>query len=209
MVHTRKASAGAFRSRAVVCGNYQDTSTEERYAGGADGCQIRTMIRTAALKRWSLGGTDIRVAFLNAPRRDATKITAMEVPAIFQRLGLADQNDVWLIEKALYGLISSPRDWCVHRDEVLPVRRWHRHEAELTFQGRIVHSKDDNLWRLVETNLATSSEHWAGLMSVYVDDILIAAESETVKSAIEAIKEKWAISEVEWAAEKRLRYCGF
>jgi predicted RNA-binding protein with TRAM domain len=46
-------------------------------------------------------------------------------------------------------------------------------------------------------------------MSVYVDDILIAAESETVKSAIEAIKEKWAISEVEWAAEKRLRYCGF
>jgi hypothetical protein len=52
MVHTRKANSGAYRSRAVVCGNYQEVSTEERYAGGADGCQIRAMIRTAALKEW-------------------------------------------------------------------------------------------------------------------------------------------------------------
>ena len=31
MVHTRKAGSGAFRSRAVVCGNYQDPSGDERY----------------------------------------------------------------------------------------------------------------------------------------------------------------------------------
>ena len=49
MLHTRKANSGAYRSRAVVCGNFQETSSEDRYAGGADGCQIRAMFRTAAL----------------------------------------------------------------------------------------------------------------------------------------------------------------
>ena len=37
MVHTRKAVSGAFRSRAVVCGNYENASADEKYAGGADG----------------------------------------------------------------------------------------------------------------------------------------------------------------------------
>ena len=46
MVHTRKANTGAYRSRAVVCGNYQEVGTGDRYAGGADGCQVRALIRT-------------------------------------------------------------------------------------------------------------------------------------------------------------------
>ena len=209
MVHTRKANSGAYRSRAVVCGNYQEVSTEERYAGGADGCQIRAMIRTAALKEWCLAGTDIRVAFLNAPKRDATKITAMEVPTIFKRLGLAGPEDIWLIEKALYGLVSSPRDWCVHRDEVVPSLRWTRTVGGTEMKGQFVHSKDENLWRLIEVNSQTGDEHWVGLMSVYVDDIMIAANREVAQAAIGSIEKTWAISEVEWASEKPLRYCGF
>ena len=209
MVHTRKANTGAYRSRAVVCGNYQDVGTEDRYAGGADGCQVRALIRTAALRGWCLAGSDIRVAFLNAPKRDTTKITAMEVPTIFKHLGLADAEDVWVIEKALYGLVSSPRDWGIHRDEVLPTLRWHRDIGGVVFEGRFVHSKDENLWRLVEVNQETGAENWAGLMSVYVDDILVAGEPKTVKLAMEAIQSKWTLSEVEWAADKPLRYCGF
>ena len=54
MVHTRKAGSGAFRSRAVVCGNYQDPSGDERYAGGADGNQIHAQVRLAALKSWTV-----------------------------------------------------------------------------------------------------------------------------------------------------------
>lgn len=38
MVHTRKAGSGAFRSRAVVCGNYQaQNESQNNYAGGANG----------------------------------------------------------------------------------------------------------------------------------------------------------------------------
>ena len=115
-MHARKAGSGAYRSRVVVCGNYQEPGHDEVYAGGADGNQIRAQIRLASSKDWAIYGTDIRVAFLNAPRRDDTKITAMEVPTVFRKLGLASPNDVWVIEKALYGLVGSPRDWCLYRD---------------------------------------------------------------------------------------------
>jgi hypothetical protein len=102
-----------------VCGNYQDPGSDEVYAGGADGHQIRAQVRIASCFK-STYGTDIRVAFLNAPRRDDSKVTAMEVPAVFRKLGLASSNDVSIIEKALYGLVGSPRDWCIYRDETLP-----------------------------------------------------------------------------------------
>ena len=41
MVHTRKAGSGAFKSRAVVCGNYQQPDNAEHYAGGSDANQVR------------------------------------------------------------------------------------------------------------------------------------------------------------------------
>jgi len=209
MVLTRKAHSGAYRSRAVVCGNYQEVSNEDRCAGGADGCQIRAMIRTVALHYWCLAGTDIRVAFLNAPKRDATKIAAMEVPTIFKRLGLAGEEDVWVIEKALYGLVSSPWDWRLHQDHVVPTLRWTRSVGEAVMEGRFVHSKHENLWPFMEININTGEEHSVGLMSVYVDDILIAAEKEIAQAAMMAVEKTWAISKVEWASDSPLRYRGF
>ena len=118
MVHTRKAGSGAYRSRAVVCGNYQSPNDDNTYAGGADGTQIRTALRIAAQRKWRLASTDIRTAFLNTPRRNDSRLVAMEVPYVFKLLGLAAEDEVWLIVLAMYGLQASPRDWCVHRDEV-------------------------------------------------------------------------------------------
>ena len=69
MVHTRQAGSGAYRSRAVVCGNDQSPNDDNTYAGGADGTQIRTTLNVAAQRKWRLASTDIRTAFLNAPRQ--------------------------------------------------------------------------------------------------------------------------------------------
>ena len=38
------------------------------YASGADGTLIRTVIRHAALRKWGISTTDIKTAFLLAPR---------------------------------------------------------------------------------------------------------------------------------------------
>ena len=210
MVHTRKAVSGAYRSRAVVCGNYEQASDDEKYAGGADGMQIRAMTRTAALKRWSIAGTDIRVAFLNAPKRNANKLTAMEVPTVFKRLGLAAQDDIWLIEKALYGLVSSPRDWCVHRDEVMPTISWRRTRQGAVVVGHFIKTPDENIWRMEEVEVENGVRHWSGLLSVYVDDLLIAAEEGASSAAMQAIAKVWAISDVEMAGiNQSIKYCGF
>ena len=126
MVHTRKAQSRAYRSRAVICGNYASATEQDVYAGGADSTQVRTALKTAAMKDWAVMGTDIRTAFLNARRRDETKLVAMTIPAVFRALGLAKEDDVWLVEMALYGLTTSPRDWGIHRDTTLPQLTWKR-----------------------------------------------------------------------------------
>lgn len=210
MVHTRKSGTGAYRSRAVSCGNYAGPDNNEHYAGGVDGQQVRTMVRLAALKRWQIGGTDIRTAFLNAPRRDKHRLIAMEIPSVFRRLQLAESQDIWLVDKALYGLTTSPRDWGLHRDEVLPTVKWHRHrEGRETF-GSFKKTPDENVWRLEEEDKITGEVHWTGLMSVYVDDLLLAAESGALDAAAAAIENVWAISTLEKTGEDQMvKYCGF
>ena len=111
----------------------------------------------------------------------------MEVPNIFKRLGLAEEDDVWVIVKVLY--------------QVLPTLRWTRSVGESVKEGRFVHPKDENLWRLIEVDVETGEEPWEGLMSVYVDDILIAAGRDTAQAGMAAIEKTWATSKVEWASD--------
>ena len=100
MVHTRKSGSGAYRSRAVICGNYAGPDNNEHYAGGVDGQQVRAMVRIGALKQWQIGRTNVRTAFLNAPRRDNKRLIAMEIPSVFRKLQLAGHQDLWLVDKA-------------------------------------------------------------------------------------------------------------
>ena len=210
MVHTRKAGSGDYRSRAVVCGNYAEASTAECYAGGADGPLLRAMVKTCALKSWQLAASDVRVAFLNAPRRDRSKLVAMEIPRIFRQLGLASSEHLWLIDKALYGLTTSPRDWCLHRNEVLPTISWCIQESDATWKGCFSKTEDENLWRLKEVNQVTGEVRWAGLLAVYVDDLLMGGSEATLDAAMKAIADVWALSEPEWASEtSAIKFCGF
>ena len=128
IVHTRKSGSGAYGSRAVICGNDAGPDNNEHYAGGVDGQQVRTMVRLGALKQWQIGCADIRTAFLNAPRRDNKRLIAMEIPSACRKLQLAGHQEIWLVDNALYGygLTTSPHDWGLHRDEVMPTISWHR-----------------------------------------------------------------------------------
>ena len=119
VVFTRK-SGGKHKVRACVCGNYEGPVSAATYAGGCDASQIRCTIRHAALKRWKTYSADIKCAFLNAPRQDKTKLVVMKVPSIYVKLGKAQADDVWVIDAAVYGLMTSPRDWADHRDKQVP-----------------------------------------------------------------------------------------
>ena len=115
----------------------------------------------------------------------------MEVPTVFRKLGLAGPDDVWIIQKAVYGLTSSPRDWCLYRDETLPTMSWRRNRQGQEVDGSFIRTPDDNVWRLEEVDRKTGEKFWAGLMSVYVDDLLVTAEDSAAKAAIQAIADSW------------------
>ena len=212
MVHVIKSGSGKHRSRAVVCGNYSkgDDPDQELYAGGSDANQLRGMVRLGALHGWTCASTDIRTAFLNAPRRDRRKLVAMEIPSVFRKLNLADKDHLWLIDKALYGLTTSPRDWTIHRDEIVPTVSWERERMGRTVYGSFKKTPDDNMWRIEEEDKEQREVVWTGLMSIYVDDLFFSAEEGAIDAATKAIEKVWAISEVEKTGEgKIVKYCGF
>ena len=72
----------------------------------------------------------------------------------------------------MYGPQASPRDWSLHRDATIPALTWTRNGSCGLMNGRFDRTKDDNVWRLEEMD-ESGHVHWSGLMSVYVDDILI------------------------------------
>ena len=208
MVHTRKAGSEAFRSRAVVCGNYEAPDNAEHYAGGSDANQVRAMLRLGAMQKWTCAGTDIRMAFLNAPRRDRNKLLAMEIPVVFRKLGLAESHHIWLIDKALYGLVSSPRDWGLHRDETVPKITWQRERGDRQVKGAFKKTPDENVWRIEEVDCESGESAWTGLLSIYVDDLLFVAEDGVIDAATAAIEKTWAISAVEKTGEGTVvKYC--
>ena len=193
-----------------MCGNYAAPDQSEHYAGGVDSQQVRTQLRLGASKQWTVGCTDIRTAFWNAPRRDSQKLVAMEIPIAFRKLGLATNQHIWLIDKAFYGLTTSPRDWSLHRDETIPSIQWQRQRLGREVRGVFRKTPDENVWRMEEVERETGETHWTGLMSVYVDDLLFTAEEGSLDSAVLAIEQVWAISEVEKSGEgKVIKYCGF
>eukprot|EP00435_Cladocopium_sp_Y103_P021236 s2552_g5.t1 len=190
-VHTRKAQTGSYRSRAVICGNYASSTAAEQdvYAGGADTMQVRAALKTAA-------------------RRDDTKLVAMSIPKIFKHLGLANEDDVWVVEMALYGLTTSPKDWGIHRDctlAKLASKRFLEDEGEI--HGHFEKSGDENLWRLVE--VGPQGTRWCGLLCVCVDGLLFCGEVPALQSALQAVESQWSCAAAEWATtEKALKFCG-
>ena len=96
----------------------------------------------------------------------------MEIPVVFRKLGLATSQCIWLIDKALYGLTTSPPDWSLHRDETIPGILWQTSLHSREVQGACRKTPDKNLWRMEEVDKETGETHWTGVMSVYVDDLL-------------------------------------
>lgn len=101
--------------------------------------------------------------------------------------GAGGVSKVGIIQKAVYGLTSSPRDWCLYRDDTLPAIARRRDRDGHNVEGRFVRTPDDNIWRLEEIDSETGQKFWSGLMSVYFGDLLITAEDGAAAAATQAI----------------------
>lgn len=162
------------------------------------------------MKSWKNATTDISTAFLNAPRRQDGRLVAMEPPSVFRRLGLIREDELLWVRLAMYGLTTSPRDWSTHRDKQIPKFKWTRMRFGVEVSGGFEPSGDDNLWRIQERVVTSGELLNTGLMTIYVDDILISAEEGAMNSAMDAIGRLWTCSSIEVASpDHAIKFCGF
>ena len=183
--------------RIVACGNYVESKGEELYAAGADASALRLVLKITSEKDWELQTTDVRVAFLNAPLmttlKDGTEgnfVFALKPPSLLVRLNFAKEDEVWVAEKAMYGLRQAPRCWSIHRDEVLRSLR-----VRGCFLRQVV--SEANLWILEKEDEEEISLRMKGMMLVYVDDLLIAGEKIYAEALVEEIQKTWQTSNPE------------
>ena len=205
-----KAGSSRRKTRLVVCGNHVERDTEaegDTFAGGTDITAIRLQVKVAMERKWTMSALDIKSAFLNADlheEREPENLVAMRPPTIMVRLGYAEPGELWLIDKAMYGLRQSPRRWSDHRDAELAKLTWEVNGAYYKLEQC---AAEQNLWRILEVRDGT--EALAGLVSIYVDDVLTATE-ESVRERFEAvISERWETSKPDVLTEDcQIRFLG-
>ena len=108
-IYKWKAHELRAKARVVVLGFMQDVEEQETFAPTAAYQSIRLIVHKAALMGWDLQQLDVNAAFLNA---DAPANTYMILPDGLDDLGFGiGKNEVFKLEKSLYGMATSPLAW--------------------------------------------------------------------------------------------------
>ena len=128
---------GKKKCRGVICGNMMES----------DPSPIRAVLRHASLMKWGCSTTDIKTAFLLAPRVAAPQQREVIVvpPKILVEAGVCGANERWKILKALYGLPSSPACWAKFRDETMKTFEWETENGRVGLRQ----TPETNLWKIV------------------------------------------------------------
>ena len=219
LVYVHKSS-GRRKSRIVGCGNFCQGGSNERnelYASGAGAEALRLMVRKCTLcPGWVLASVDVRTAFLQAPlleqqREGKRLITIVRVPSILRETGVTTCK-FWRVQKALYGLASAPRSWSNYRDKVLSELRIPCGSDVLQLVKMV---EDANLLHIIRVSSEgddSSAKGWkAGVVALYVDDILIGAERPVCEAVIKALQDQWELSSPEWIANPgdQMKFAGY
>ena len=206
-IFSRKAGSGRHKCRGVACGNFMNAkSTESTFASGASGIEVRMLIKLAAVNQWSLATLDVKTAFLNAPAAHERGTIIVQPPRIFQEAEvLTNPKELWLVKKALYGLVTSPRDWCDHRDGKIKEFRWNRRGRPVRVQA----TPQTDIW-LIQEEDEKAGWKTKGALATYVDDVLMVGEEDIILGFIEQVRTHWKIGEPEWVVEGRdpVRFLG-
>lgn len=185
----------------------QDPSPNGTYASGADGVMIRGVLRKSIAPGWSSAIVDIKTAFLTAPRTEieGRKQIVVKPPQIMVDLGVCGSDEYWQVEKALYGFVSSPAWWALHRDSQVKDFQWFDGDVRFFMES----TAEVNLWRVMAQGPGETLR-LAGLAVVYVDDILVTGEGGVCQGFIDQLRRVWKVSEPEWVNQNQwVRFCGF
>lgn len=144
-----------YKARLVAKGYVQQQGIdfEEAFAPVARIETIRSLIALAAAKGWEIHHLDVKMAFLNG---DLNETVYVSQPEGFEKKG--EENRVYRLHKALYGLRQAPRAWNVKLNRVFKEMGLKRCVKELS-----VYLKGDKGDYLI--------------VAIYVDDLFVTGTS--------------------------------
>ena len=189
------------KCRVVVCGNFLPHGQDNVYASGTSADTLRVSIAYAILRQWTAGCTDISNAFTLAPMPE-NLLYGVLPPSIVVLAGAAKPGETWKIERVLYGLREAPRLWSLFRNDRLQ-------SARIDYEGRVLVlcnlDTDENLWRVCYED---QPDETAGLMLIYVDDILVLSMTGIIKCIYKWLIAEWKCSALEMLSDGALRFLG-
>ena len=169
------------------------------FAGGTDVVALRLALKEAAVRGCQEGAVDVTGAFLNAPLQavdqEGELTVAMRPPAVLVRMGLIPKKELWIVNKAMYGLRQSPRCWSDYRDDEM--RRWRVSYGKRWLKMR----SEPNLWLVKKVEDDLNPEELVGLLLVYVDDFMPLGVEGVPQALMEKIKGAWESSERQGAGK--------
>ena len=153
---------------------------------------MRTAIRIAALKKWTVRTKDVSTAFLNADYVIKGEMLLLRPPYIYVKAGLVEADEFWLVKKAIYGLKESPLLWSKERDrrlEKMTVEVQSQEDPTVKEEYFVKKLQSDpNTWHILKKGDEDNSK---GLLLTYVDDILVATSEEIGDAVMKAIDRIW------------------
>ena len=223
IVPTIKAGTGRKKVRIVACGNFLSKeksrgsptlSRSDVFTSSLDSLSLRLQLALASLKGWTLIAIDVKTAFLTAPigggRED--KVVTVKPAKILITAGIIPPNTLYRVDRALYGLHESPKDWGIDRDNKLRVM-----EYKVGDQKRsLVQARSDcSVWLVCPEGVRPDGDSISdapftplALLGIYVDDLLISGPAEEAEALLNAIKHTWTCSEEQRLDQQTIKFCG-
>ena len=175
------------KGRVVVCGNFQQVQPgEETCANTPSFPMLRTLISLASLQRWAVASWDVSTAFLYAQLPE-DHVVYCRPPNALIRLGLVQPGVVWKLNKALYGLRTSPKAWEEERDEKLQNLTWNLNGQQV---GLCKVDSTNCVWTIREKTPYGFQGEPLGMVIAYVDDLIAVGQQEQLdgmKASLDAL----------------------
>ena len=143
------------------------------YTANIEAPSIRLVLHETAQRRnWGLSSTDIETTFLNAkmPTKNSKDVVYVIPPRILVHFGFVEEDEVWMLLHAVYGLRVSPRLWGEERYRQLENMKLTVKERTYRLQRSTI---DTTLWTIHEDTekYFLHQVEPVGFLLTYVDDL--------------------------------------
>ena len=198
------------KARVVACGNHAEAATGSTTAGGVDTVVVRTLTSEAANDDLTILTSDVKTAFLQAPRRKTPgRVTILVPPMILREARCLDSlEEKWVVEKAMYGLTESPKDWGDFRNLKMKEMKSISNGQERWIRA----SPEPHLWEVCQKDVKEESKETVIVshIAVYVDDLMVVGKREAALEVVEELAKVFSMTNPEEVTrEKEVTFCGY